>query len=70
MTPACFTAVEENNDYRYLAVQTPGSSEDSMIDAQTAPGRVAFLHGLGAIRQFRSDPVPHAVTDDLLEVAC
>jgi nitroreductase len=34
-----------------------------------AGDRVAFLRGLRAVRQFRPDPVPDSVVDDLLAVA-
>ena len=34
-----------------------------------ARDRIAFLRGLRAVRQFRADPLPQTVVDDLLEVA-
>ena len=40
-----------------------------MTGSQTAQDRIAFLRGLRAVRQFRPDPVPQAVVDDLLAVA-
>ncbi len=40
-----------------------------MADTQTAKDRIAFLRALRAVRQFRPDPVPQDVVDDLLEVA-
>jgi nitroreductase len=40
-----------------------------MTDTRTARDRIAFLRGLRAIRQFRPDPVPQEVVDDILEVA-
>jgi nitroreductase len=40
-----------------------------MTEAQTAKDRIAFLRGLRAVRQFRSDPIPKEVVDDILEVA-
>lgn len=40
-----------------------------MTDADGARDKIAFLRGLRAVRQLRSDPVPQAVVDDLLEVA-
>ena len=40
-----------------------------MTDAQNAKDRISFLRSLRAIRQFRSDPVPQDVVDDVLEVA-
>ncbi|MDP9373782.1 MAG: nitroreductase family protein [Chloroflexota bacterium] len=36
---------------------------------QSARDRIAFLRGLRAVRQFRPDPVPQQVVDDILEVA-
>ncbi len=35
---------------------------------QSARDRIAFLRGLRAVRQFRPDPVPQQVVDDILEV--
>ena len=40
-----------------------------MSDAQTARDRIAFLRRLRAVRNFRPDPVPQEVVDDLLQVA-
>jgi nitroreductase len=40
-----------------------------MPDVETVRDRIAFLRGLRAIRQFRPDPVPQAVVNDILEVA-
>ncbi len=40
-----------------------------MTDAQNAKDRISFLRSLRAVRQFRSDPVPQEVVDDVLEVA-
>jgi nitroreductase len=40
-----------------------------MTDTRTARDRLAFLRGLRAVRQFRPDPVPQEVVDDILEVA-
>lgn len=40
-----------------------------MTDPQTARDRIAFLRGLRNIRQYRSDPIPQAIVDDLLDVA-
>ena len=40
-----------------------------MTDPQTAHDRIAFLRGLRAVRQFRPDPIPRTVVDDLLKVA-
>lgn len=40
-----------------------------MTDADTARDRIAFLRGPRAVRQFRPDPVPQPVVDDLLAVA-
>jgi nitroreductase len=40
-----------------------------MVDPETAKSRVAFLRGLRAVRQFRPDPVPSQVLDDVLSVA-
>jgi nitroreductase len=40
-----------------------------MSDTNAARERIAFLRGLRAVRQFRSDPVPWQVIDDLLDVA-
>ena len=40
-----------------------------MTAPDTARDRIAFLRGLRAVRQFRPDPVPDPVVDDLLDVA-
>ena len=40
-----------------------------MADIQTTQDRIAFLRRLRAVRQFRPDPVPQEVVNDLLEVA-
>ena len=40
-----------------------------MADNETARDRIAFLRDLRAVRQFRPDPLPQAVVDDLLEIA-
>jgi nitroreductase len=40
-----------------------------MTDTQIAKDRIAFLRGLRAVRQFRPDPIPQEVVDDILEVA-
>ena len=43
-----------------------------MTDSQnagTAQDRIAFLRGLRAVRDFRPDPVPQPVVDDILDVA-
>src|SRR5579884_1225260 len=40
-----------------------------MASDETARDRIAFLRGLRAVRQFRPDPVPEEVVDDLLQVA-
>ncbi|HEX5505539.1 MAG TPA: nitroreductase family protein [Thermomicrobiales bacterium] len=40
-----------------------------MADAATVKDRIAFLRGLRAVRQFRPEPLPRAVVDDLLAVA-
>ena len=40
-----------------------------MTAADTARDRIAFLRRLRAVRDFRPDPVPPHVVDDLLEVA-
>ncbi len=40
-----------------------------MADEQTARERIAFLRGLRAVREFRPNPVPQKVIDDVLEVA-
>jgi nitroreductase len=40
-----------------------------MSDEQTARDRIAFLRGLRAVRQFRPEPVPQPVVDDILDVA-
>ncbi len=40
-----------------------------MIDARTVRNRIAFLRSLRAVRQFRPDPIPQEVVDDILEVA-
>ena len=37
--------------------------------AQAAADRIAFLRGLRAVRDFRPDPVPQPVVDDILDVA-
>ena len=39
-----------------------------MTDSQTTRDRIAFLRGLRAVRDFRRDPVPEQVVDDILEV--
>lgn len=39
------------------------------VSPQTTDGLIALLRGLRAVREFRPDPVPTAVVDDLLEVA-
>ena len=38
-------------------------------DTQKAQDYIRFLRGLRAVRQFRSEPIPQAVLNDLLEVA-
>jgi nitroreductase len=40
-----------------------------MIDTRAVRNRIAFLRGLRAVRQFRPEPVPQEVVDDILEVA-
>jgi nitroreductase len=40
-----------------------------MAEAETTRQRIAFLRGLRSIREFRPDPVPQEVLDDVLEVA-
>lgn len=40
-----------------------------MNATEEANERIALLRGLRAVRQFRDDPVPQAVVDDLLRVA-
>lgn len=40
-----------------------------MVDAANVQDRIAFLRGLRAVRQFRPDPIPQAVLDDILQVA-
>lgn len=40
-----------------------------MTDPQTARDRIAFLRGLRNIRQYRSDPIPQPIVDDILDVA-
>src|SRR5215218_1104894 len=40
-----------------------------MTETQTTKDRIAFLRSLRAVRQFRPDPVPQEVVDDILEVA-
>ncbi len=40
-----------------------------MSVADTTRDRIAFLRRLRAVRDFRPDPVPGHVVDDLLEVA-
>jgi nitroreductase len=40
-----------------------------MPETTNTGDRIAFLRGLRAVRHFRSDPVPQAVIDDLLDVA-
>ena len=40
-----------------------------MTDTQIAKDRIAFLRGLRAVRQFRPDPIPQEVVDDIFEVA-
>jgi nitroreductase len=37
--------------------------------SDTAEARIAFLRGLRAVRQLRSDPLPEGVVHDILEVA-
>jgi nitroreductase len=44
-------------------------SERTMTDTRAARDRIAFLRALRAVRQFRPDPVPQEVVDDILEVA-
>lgn len=38
-------------------------------DERTVKDRISFLRTLRSVRSFRSDPVPQAVLDDVLEVA-
>ena len=40
-----------------------------MTDSQIVKDRIAFLRGLRAVRQFRSDSIPQEVVDDIFEVA-
>ena len=40
-----------------------------MSDRQTARDRIDFLRKLRNVRQFRPDPIPREVVDDVLEVA-
>ncbi|CAA9457009.1 MAG: hypothetical protein AVDCRST_MAG02-2444 [uncultured Rubrobacteraceae bacterium] len=40
-----------------------------MTEGGTAAGRISFLLSLRAVREFREDPVPQGVIDDVLEVA-
>src|SRR5919202_3754075 len=40
-----------------------------MAPTENAQDRIAFLRSLRAVRQFRPDPIPEQVVDDLLEVA-
>ena len=40
-----------------------------MTTEESAQDRIAFLRSLRAVRQFRPDPIPEQVVDDLLEVA-
>jgi nitroreductase len=40
-----------------------------MAEAGIAGDRISFLRSLRAVRNFRPDPVPHEVIDDILEVA-
>ena len=40
-----------------------------MATTENAQERIAFLRSLRAVRQFRPDPIPQQVVDDLLEVA-
>jgi nitroreductase len=40
-----------------------------MTEARIAEDRIAFLRSLRAVRNFRPDPVPPEVVDDILEVA-
>lgn len=40
-----------------------------MATTESAQDRIAFLRSLRAVRQFRPDPIPQQVVDDLLEVA-
>src|SRR5215204_6411586 len=47
----------------------PKRREHLMTDSQIAKERIAFLRGLRAVRQFRPDPIPQEVVDDILEVA-
>ena len=40
-----------------------------MTDTRTVQDRISFLRALRAVRQFRADPLPQHVVDDILEVA-
>lgn len=40
-----------------------------MTSTEAVRDRIAFLRGLRAVRQFRAEPVPQYVLDDVLEVA-
>ncbi len=40
-----------------------------MTNSDNAREKIAFLRGLRAVRQFRSDPIPQDVLNDVLEVA-
>jgi nitroreductase len=40
-----------------------------MAETETAKERIAFLRRLRAVRQFRPEPVPREVVDDILQVA-
>ncbi len=40
-----------------------------MTDKETAKDRLSFLRSLRAVREFRDEPVPREVVDDILEVA-
>jgi nitroreductase len=40
-----------------------------MTEARIAEDRIAFLRSLRAVRNFRPDPIPPEVVDDILEVA-
>ena len=40
-----------------------------MTESDTVRDRIAFLRGLRSVRDFRPDPVPREIVDDLLEVA-
>jgi nitroreductase len=39
------------------------------MDDRTTRDRIAFLRGLRSVREFRPDPVPQTVVDDMVEVA-